>query len=81
MLRGVYHRGEDHTGAVDLLRGVGASGHELAKDLAKVLAVKDQVHYSGEPLSASEMRTVLRSTSRLVDEAERLLSDSSDDQR
>jgi hypothetical protein len=76
VLRGLYHRGDDHNGAVDLLRSVGANGPELAKDLAKVLAVKDQVHYSGEPIPASEMRTVLRSTSRLVDEAERLLGDS-----
>jgi hypothetical protein len=75
MHRGLYHRGDDHRGAVELLRSAGPNGPELAKDLARALAVKDQVHYSGDPLSATELRTVLRSTSRLLEEAERLLTE------
>jgi hypothetical protein len=75
MRRGLYHRGDDHRGAVELLRSAGPSGPDLAKDLARVLAVKDQVHYSGDPLPASELRSVLRCATRLVDEAELLLSE------
>lgn len=70
-----YHAGEDHRAAVSLLGEVRPEGRELAKQLAKVLAVKDQVHYSGDPLAESTLRTVLRGTARLVEKAEQLLSD------
>lgn len=40
-----------------------------------MLAVKDQVHYSGDPLPESRMRSILRSTARLVETAERALAE------
>jgi hypothetical protein len=64
---------EDHRSATRLLASVQPHGQDLAKHLAKVVAIKDQVHYSGDPLPDSRMRSVLRSTARLVDEAERAM--------
>jgi hypothetical protein len=68
-----YSVGDDHTAAVDLLREAKPEGPRAANDLARVLAVKDQVHYSGDPLAPSRMQSVLRSTRRLVGLAEELL--------
>jgi hypothetical protein len=71
---GRYHVGEDHRSATRLLATVQPHGQDLAKHLAKVVAIKDQVHYSGDPLSDSRMRSVLRSTAQLVEEAERTMA-------
>jgi hypothetical protein len=38
--------------------------------------VKDQVHYSGDPLPESTMRSVLRGTAHLVKAAEQMLAKS-----
>lgn len=72
---GRYHTGEDHRGAARLLGQVRPDGQDMSRQLAKVLAVKDQVHYSGDPLPESRMRSVLRSTARLVETAERMLAE------
>lgn len=72
---GKYHTGEDHRGATRLLGQVRPDGQDMSRQLAKVLAVKDQVHYSGDPLPESRMRSVLRSTARLVETAERMLAE------
>lgn len=71
---GRYHTGEDHRSAAKLLERVRPDGNELARDLSKVLGIKDQVHYSGDPLPESRMRSVLRSSARLVETAERLVA-------
>lgn len=76
---GCYHAGEDHRSAARLLERVQPDGQGLAKDLAKVLAIKDQVHYSGDPIPESRVRSVLRSTGRLVDTAERMLAEAPDE--
>lgn len=72
---GRYYAGEDHRSAARLLEKVQPDGHGLATDLAKVLAIKDQVHYSGDPIPESRLRSVLRSASRLVETAERMLAE------
>lgn len=72
---GRYHAGEDHRAAARLLGQVRPSGPELAKQLTRVLSVKDQVHYSGDPIPESRMVGVLRSTARLVETAERILGE------
>ena len=38
-------RGQNHAGSVDLVRAVQPEGAALAKDLARLLAIKDNVHY------------------------------------
>lgn len=68
---GIYHAGEDHRAAAKLLGRVRPDGRELAKHLAKVLTIKDQVHYSGDPIPESRLQSVLRSAARLVEVAER----------
>lgn len=73
---GRHHAGEDHRAAARLLGQVHPDGPDLAKDLARVLAVKDQVHYSGEPMPESRVLSVLRSMARLVEAAERMLAES-----
>jgi hypothetical protein len=72
---GRYHVGEDHRSAAKLLGKVQPDGQDLAKDLAKVLAIKDQVHYSGDPIPESRLRGVLRSANRLVEMAEGMLAE------
>lgn len=72
---GRYHAGEDHRAAAALLATVQPDGQDLAKHLAKVMAIKDQVHYSGDPLPDTRMRSVLRSAARLVDVAERTVTE------
>lgn len=71
---GRFHSG-DHRAAARLLGLVRPDGPELAKQLARVLAVKDQVDYSGDPIPESRMVSVLRSTARLVETAERTLGE------
>ncbi|WP_157987659.1 hypothetical protein [Jiangella endophytica] len=70
---GRYHTGEDHRAAVTLLERVQPNGTDLARDLAKVLAIKDQAHYSGEGVAATRLTSVLRSATRLVGAARALL--------
>lgn len=72
---GRYHVGDDHRAATMLLTRVRPDGQQLAKDLAKVLAINDQVHYSGDPLPDHRLKSVLRSADRLVDVAERMLAE------
>ncbi|WP_157552600.1 hypothetical protein [Jiangella gansuensis] len=71
---GLYHAGEDHRAAVKLLERVRPDGTELARQLAKVLAVEDQAHHSADVLVASRLTSVLRCASRLVEHAELLLA-------
>lgn len=75
MRLGRYFANQDHRAAARLLGQVLPNGPDLAKDLLKVLATKDQVHYAGDPLPDSRLQSVLRSAERLVDAAERTLSD------
>lgn len=73
---GPYHAGEDHRAAATLLERVRPGGADLARDLAKVLALKDQAHYSGEGIATTRVTSVLRSAARLVGEAQALLDGS-----
>lgn len=76
---GRYHAGEDHRSAARLLERVQPDGQDMAKDLAKILAIKEQVHYSGDPIPDSRLRSVLRSAARLVETAERMLAEAPSD--
>ncbi|WP_141711423.1 hypothetical protein [Jiangella alba] len=70
---GRYHAGEDHRAAATLLERVDPNGTDLARHLTKVLAVKDQAHYSGEGVTATRVTSVLRSANKLVGEAQAVL--------
>jgi hypothetical protein len=63
-------RGQDHHGAVDLLRRVVPEGERLAKDLDSVLADKDVMQYGTALVSASRHVRLLRAARRLVQAAD-----------
>lgn len=63
---GVRHRGQDHHGAVDLLRTIRPGGTKLATDLAAVLAVKDMSHYGETFVSKTKLTSTMRAAARLV---------------
>lgn len=66
---GRMHRGADHHEAMALLQTVEPGGKGLSADLAKVLAVKDQSHYGTVFMTATKLKTTLRSAAKLVDAA------------
>jgi len=70
---GKRHRGQDHHGAVAVLRAVRPDGPKLAADLAAVLAVKDPSHYGEKFVGDAKLKATMRAAARLVDAAETLI--------
>lgn len=68
------HRGQDHAGAVPLLRSVEPEGRNLADDLATVLAIKDPAHYGIAFVTEAKLRTTIRAATRLVEVAESVVA-------
>jgi hypothetical protein len=66
---GRRHRGQDHRGAVDLVRRIQPRGERLASDLSSVLSIKDSAHYGDQLVTSARLRTILRAAARLVDAA------------
>jgi hypothetical protein len=48
---GRIHRGDDHTGAQDLLRQATQDGSKLAAQLGRLLSLKDAAHYGVQVVS------------------------------
>lgn len=71
---GQRYRGQDHTRAVDLLRTVQPDGEVLAKDLERLLAIKDNVHYGGPSISLTDAKAALSRARRMVDTVTRDLA-------
>jgi hypothetical protein len=67
---GRRHRGQDHQGAVGLLREVPHDGSKLGRDLATVLGVKDPAHYGDQFVTDAKLRATLRAAAQLVSAAE-----------
>jgi hypothetical protein len=53
---GHRHRGQDHQGAVGLLREVPHDGSKLGRDLATILGVKDPAHYGDQFVTDAKLR-------------------------
>jgi hypothetical protein len=53
---GRQHRGEDHHAAADLVRGVEHVGERMARDLERLLAIKDKASYQSGYLSRADAR-------------------------
>jgi hypothetical protein len=70
---GRHARGQAHQDAAALLRTIRPGGPVLAKDLVTALGVKDAAHYGTVFVSATVLRSTLRSTTRLVAAAEAAL--------
>jgi hypothetical protein len=69
---GRYSRGQDHDNAAALLDTVDLPDHTLPTKLRRVLASKDNVHYSPRLISKTDARALVRQARVLVDAAERL---------
>lgn len=59
-------RGQDHRAAADLLRQVDTT---LARDLEKLLQLKDTAHYGDRVVSSEKLTSAIRSARRLVEGA------------
>jgi ribose transport system permease protein len=73
MRLGKRHRGQDHIGAVALLKSVKPDGSTYAKDLQAALSVKDPAHYGENFISDAKLRATMRAATRLVQAAEAAL--------
>jgi len=69
---GCYSRGQDHNQAAALLETVDLPDTTLATKLRRVLASKDNVHYSPRLISKSDAQGIVRQASALVEAAELL---------
>jgi dihydroorotase-like cyclic amidohydrolase len=66
---GQRSRGQDHTQALALLTDVAPDGSAMARDVERLLAVKDDAHYGLLHVSAQRAAAALRQARRLVDTA------------
>jgi len=63
-------RGDDHDQAVSILGSAMPEGPRMKNDLARLLSVKDKVHYQAILVSKSETESALRQAKRLLAAAE-----------
>lgn len=71
---GRRYSGPDHAQAIALLRTVKPDGETLARDLERLLAVKDNVHYGALIISASVAKAAVSRARRMVDTVTRSLA-------
>jgi len=64
-------RGQDHQQAVSLLTQVAPDGPEMARDLERLLAVKDDAHYGLLHVSGQRAAAALKQARRLYEAASR----------
>ncbi|PZF83611.1 hypothetical protein [Jiangella anatolica] len=69
-------RGQDHRQAADLLGQVAGIGEAMARDLRRLLSVKDDAHYGVLTVSHQRVTAALRQARHLVEAAEELLEES-----
>lgn len=62
-------RGQDHRQALDLLAQVASDGQAMARDLGRLLSIKDDAHYGLLHVSGPRAAAALRQARRLVDAA------------
>ncbi len=66
---GRLHRGDDHYGAVDLLRTATPDGKKLATSLSRLLNLKDAAHHGVPVVAASKATEAIRWAAFLVERA------------
>lgn len=69
MRLGRIHRGDEHTGAQDLLRQATQDGGRLAAQLGRLLSLKDAAHYGVQVVSSRNASDATRWAARLVERA------------
>jgi hypothetical protein len=60
-------RGEDHRQAVQLVEQVEPGGHDAARALRRLLALKDEAHYGLFDVGGNDLRAALRQARSLTD--------------
>jgi hypothetical protein len=63
-------RGQDHGRACELLETIVPDGQAMARELSRLLAIKDDAHYGLLDVSTSRARLALRQARNLVTAAE-----------
>lgn len=63
---GKRYRGPDHARAIELLRTVRPEGEALAKDLERLLAIKDNVHDGALTVSHADAKAAVARARRMV---------------
>ena len=69
-------RSQDHRQAIDLLRQVAGVGGAMARDLGRLLAVKDDAHYGVLRVSGQRVTAAIRQAGRVVEAAEEFVEGS-----
>jgi len=69
-------RGQDHRQAVELLRQVTDVGDAMARELTRLLAVKEDAHYGILQVSGQRLAATLRQARHLVETAKEFLAGS-----
>lgn len=64
---GRQHRGEDHRAASELLRQVAQVGEQMAKDLDRLLAIKDKTSYQSGFLARADARKAVVWARRMIE--------------
>ena len=67
-------RGQDHAGAIDLLKTVQPDGVALANDLGRLLAIKDNVHYGTLVISSRDAKAAVNRARRMTETVARMLA-------
>ncbi len=71
---GERSRSQDHRDSVDLLATVAPDGGTAANALRRLLDLKDTAHYGVIPISAGQLRTVMRQAGLLVEFVDSLVT-------
>jgi hypothetical protein len=66
---GQRSRGQDHRQAISLLAQIAPDGQAMARDLERLLAIKDDAHYGMLHVSSQRAASALRQARRLFDTA------------
>ena len=72
-LRGLRSSDADHGRAVDLLEASGKDGKDASKHLARLIPLKMKAEYDPGNIPRAKAETAVKSASRMVDIARRLL--------
>lgn len=66
-------RGQDHAQAITLVATVRPDGERLARDLGRLIAIKDNVHYDAIMISMTDAKAAVAQAKRMVGIVEEFL--------
>ena len=68
---GQRSRGQDHRQAIELLSQIATIGKDMARDLGRLISIKDDAHYGLLDVSTQRATAALKQACRLVEAASR----------